>query len=234
MKLRVKLLAYTPKPDILAGTATRACWSKKSAIRLHETENRKKLRDSLEKAIRRGHNSVMEHASFTFAIEGISRVCSHQLVRHRMASYSQQSQRHVSIRKADYVIPPTIRRNPPTVRLYTKAMENAWDSYKILLEEGVPPEDARFVLPNAAKTNIVVTMNARALLGFFELRCCMHAQWEIRKLACKMLQEVKKVAPTLFKTSGPPCVTRGICPEDDTSCKLYKKYLEKSRRKFSF
>jgi len=170
-----------------------------------------------------GHTSVVEHTSFTFAISDVSRSLTHQLVRHRIASYAQQSQRYVNLNDPHYVIPPTIEKDTQMKKAYEKTMILIWDQYNKLLTLGIPAEDSRYVLPNATCTNIIVTMNARSLLNFFELRCCLHAQWEIRRLAQKMLQEVKKIAPYIFKNAGPPCKTKKICPENKPDCPLYPK-----------
>ncbi|MFN3396698.1 MAG: FAD-dependent thymidylate synthase, partial [Thermodesulfovibrionales bacterium] len=181
--------------------------------------------------------SPIEHPSFTFAIEGISRACSHQLVRHRLASYSQQSQRYVSERSDtsgqrseikdtfDYVIPPSIKEDPQARGLFERFMVEAQKTYDLLVERlaerGIKGEaanqDARFVLPNAAETKIIVTMNARELLHFFRQRCCYRAQWEIRAMARQMLFLVKEVAPTIFRKAGPPCVS-ARCPEGTMYC----------------
>jgi thymidylate synthase (FAD) len=145
------------------------------------------------------------------------------LVRHRIASYAQQSQRYVNFEEPDYVIPPKIEKNEYMKDEYEKTMKLIWDQYNKLLDIGIPAEDSRYVLPNSACTNIIVTMNARSLLNFFELRCCLHAQWEIRNLANKMLKEVKKIAPIIFKNAGPCCKTKNICPENKKYCPLYPK-----------
>jgi thymidylate synthase (FAD) len=173
--------------------------------------------------MKQGHTSVVEHTSFTFTISDVSRSLTHQLVRHRIASYAQQSQRYVNLKEPNYVIPPTIEKNAEMKNAYKETMDIIWKQYNKLLDMGIPAEDSRYVLPNATCTNIVVTMNARSLLNFFELRCCLHAQWEIRKLANEMLKEVKKVAPTIFKNAGPSCKTKGICMENDRKCPLYPK-----------
>jgi len=175
----------------------------------------------LEQVLGLGHTSVIEHTSFTFAISDVSRSLTHQLVRHRIASYSQQSQRYVNLNEPQYVTPPSIIKNKKMKNAYDETMAVIWDQYNKLLKMKIPSEDARYVLPNAACTNIMVTMNARSLLNFFELRCCLHAQWEIRLLANKMLKEARKVAPTIFKNSGPSCKTQGICPEKKKDCPLY-------------
>jgi len=176
--------------------------------------------------VKSGHMSALEHASFTFAVDGISRACSHQLVRHRVASYSQQSQRYVRFSSdGDFVLPPRIAASPEARAVFYEAMENARRSYERLVELGLAEgrgnesvfEDARFVLPNAAETKIVVTMNARELRHFFALRCCRRAQWEINRLAWTMRQLASSAAPALFEGAGPGCMTGG-CPEGRMSC----------------
>ncbi|KXA99876.1 hypothetical protein AKJ47_01165 [candidate division MSBL1 archaeon SCGC-AAA261G05] len=221
--MKVKLLSRTLDPEHLIGIAARSCWTQEGASKLNP--NPKKLEKLAKREVERGHESILEHAKFTFSIEGISRACSHQLVRHRIASYSQQSQRAVKIEEPDYVTPPQIQANSKLEEKYEQIMNQAWKNYRELLDSKIPREDARFVLPNAAKTNIVMTMNARSLLHFLELRCCLHAQWEIRELAWKILSQTRKVAPTIFENAGPPCITRGECPEQDSECKLYGAYV---------
>jgi thymidylate synthase (FAD) len=149
-------------------------------------------------------------------VEGVSRALTHQLVRHRIASYSQQSQRYVSMNRASYIIPPSIALDPDAKKEYETLMNQIWKAYAELAQK-VPKEDARYVLPNACNTNITVTMNARELTHFFSLRCCRRAQWEIRKMAWLMLLEVRQVSPILFENAGPGCV-RGPCPEGEYSC----------------
>jgi thymidylate synthase (FAD) len=151
------------------------------------------IRAHIKARLEDGHLSVFEHASFTFGIEGITRTCSHQLVRHRIASYSQQSQRHTE--PSRYVLPESIRQRNICARILIKASE----AYNLLVASGVSREDARFILPQACTTNLVLTMNARSLMNFFDLRLSEHAQWEIRDLAKLMLGEVIKVAPTIFE-----------------------------------
>lgn len=225
--MKVELLEYTPQSDVLAAAAAHSCHSNKGAKEIKETENEKKLKEILRKTVERGHTSVVEHANFTFSLEGISRACSHQLVRHRIASYSQQSQRYTKPDDIEYVTPPSINKEASARENFQKAMKMAWKAYENLMEkEDVPKEDSRFVLPNATKTNVVMTMNARSLLNFFELRTCLHAQWEIRAVANKMLSEVKKVAPVIFEDAGPPCKRNGVCPEKDPDCKFYEEYIQ--------
>ncbi len=221
--MNVKLIGYTPDPEKIPAMAAKLTHSKTKPENLDKSSN-KELNEILKYVLDAGHNSVIEHTSFTFAISDVSRSLTHQLVRHRIASYAQQSQRYVDFKEPNYVIPPTIEKNKKMKEAYEKTMENIWSEYNKLLDLGVPAQDSRFVLPNAACTNIIVTMNARSLLNFFELRTCMHAQWEIRKLANKMLSEVKKVAPIIFKNAGPACKTKGYCPENKLDCPLYPKW----------
>jgi thymidylate synthase (FAD) len=171
-----------------------------------------------------GHDSILEHASFTFAVDGISRACSHQLVRHRVASYSQQSQRYVPLGDDTYcgteyyIVPGSVSDNgPQSVVIFGNAMLECERAYKKLIAAGIPAEDARFVLPNAAATKLVLTMNARELHHFFALRCCNRAQWEIRAMAYQMLEQCKAAEPVLFEDCGPGCL-RGPCPEGRRSC----------------
>ena len=173
---------------------------------------------------------LLPHLSFTFALEGISRTCSHQLVRHRLASYSQQSQRYIEVRrlKEHVVTPSTISEKAPG--LFASFIRAASGTYHDLLEEGVPREDARFVLPNATETNLLMTMDGRALHHFFGLRCCVRAQWEIRALADEMLVEVRAIEPELFRKVGPYCYQLGYCPEGRFSCGKMNETIERYRR----
>jgi thymidylate synthase (FAD) len=220
--MNVKLIGYTPNPEKLPAMAAILTHSKIKPETL-DKKPRKEQSTVLEQVLKLGHTSVIEHTSFTFAISDVSRSLTHQLVRHRIASYSQQSQRYVNLNEPNYVIPPSIEKNKRTKKAYEETMETIWAHYNKLLDLKIPSEDARYVLPNATCTNIMVTMNARSLLNFFELRCCLHAQWEIRLLANKMLQEVKKVAPLIFKNAGPSCKTKQICSEKKKNCPLYPK-----------
>lgn len=156
--------------------------------------------------------------TFTFAIEGVSRVLTHQLVRHRIASYSQQSQRYVKEHDFETIVPPSIAKNPAAKAKFDALMAEIQDLYNEFTAAGVLAEDARYILPNATETKIVCTFNARSLLNFFSLRCCTRAQWEIRALANEMLRQVKDVAPVIFENAGPTCVSEGVCHEGEMSC----------------
>ena len=222
--MKVTLVAYTPSPELTVVNSAKTCYSAKMPS---GDLSREQMAKFLEKVISAGHTSVLEHASFTFAVEGVSRALTHQLVRHRIASYSQQSQRYVKLKDFARVTPPTIANEKKALARFERAMAEASGAYSALVDMGIPAEDARYVLPNATTSNIVVTMNARSLHNFFELRSCLRAQWEIRKLANLMLKEVKKVAPLLFDDAGPICQRRGICMDEKADCKFYKLYVKK-------
>ncbi len=215
--IKVKLLAHTQSPEKVIAVAARLCYSDSSIDKLEEDFTPDKVDSFIRKIIKLGHESVLEHAVFTFAIEGISRACSHQLVRHRIASYSQQSQRYVNFDKFEYILPESIKANASISDKVLNHLDNASDIYKEMLDAGIPAEDARFILPNASATRVITTMNLRELKHFFKLRCCNRAQWEIRLLAIEMLKLLKKQIPLLFSHMGPPCLN-GKCPEGEMSC----------------
>jgi thymidylate synthase (FAD) len=215
--VKVTLLASTPEPEKTVALAARLCYSPSTIAELEEKIRDKPLEKFLGKILKMGHLSVLEHASFTFGVDGISRVTSHQLVRHRLASFSQQSQRYVKFSSPEYVVPETIAGDEKLRGSYTAAIDGVFKLYKDLVDSGVPAEDARFVLPNAACTRIIITMNARELLHFFKLRCCERAQWEIRAMATEMLKLARQRAPFIFRDSGPACVT-GPCSEGEMTC----------------
>ncbi len=214
--MKVKLLSYTPDADRICASAGQSCYSSKGATAILDGTDDAQAERILGKIVGMGHHSVIEHAVFTFSVEGVSRALTHQLVRHRMASYSQQSQRYVSMQEASYVTPPSISEDPGLKARYDAMMDGIWKAYREFADV-VPKEDARYLLPNASTTNITITMNARELLHFFSLRCCNRAQWEIREMADRMLELCKEVSPVIFKEGGAPCVC-GPCPEGDLTC----------------
>ena len=224
--IKVKLLEHTPHPERVVAMAARLCYSAAGAEELAEKLTDEQVEKLVDKIIQMGHASTMEHVSFTFGIEGVSRVLTHQLVRHRLASYSQQSQRYVAEHDFEYILPPSIAERPEASERFKALMENIQQAYNDLVEAGVPKEDARYVLANATETKIVVTMNARSLMHFFNLRCCNRAQWEIRELAYKMLAEAKAVAPLLFKNAGASCVATGHCPEGAMTCGKFAEMIK--------
>ncbi len=239
--MNVKLLAYTPQPERTVACAAKLCYAAADIDTVYQGLTEEKTGDFLDMLSQIGHESPIEHASFTFGIEGVSRSLLAQLTRHRLASYSVQSQRYVKEDGFQFVLPPEIEEIPEAKAEFLAAMEEDTRHYQRLAEllqerhkkdflaQGLPEkeatrkaekkaiEDARFVLPNACATKLICTMNARELKNFFTHRCCSRAQWEIRALATEMLRLVKGVAPHLFAQAGPPCL-RGDCPEGKMSC----------------
>ena len=230
-RLAVTLLAHTPDALALIYAAFRQCYHAGDVAdlwpRLLSGDiGPDKQAAFVARILESGHESPIEHVSFTFAVSGVSRALSHQLVRHRIASYDQQSQRYVAAHGFQYITPPTIAEKPEAKAKYAALMEEIRSVYDELTEMGVPKEDARYVLANATETKILVTMNARSLMHFFNLRCCNRAQWEIREMAYKMLAEVKKVAPTLFFNAGASCVNTGRCPEGEMTCGKFAEMIK--------
>ena len=210
----VKLIAYTPEPEKLIATAARVCYSNDPVDTIMDNFTDEKVSSFIGKLVDMGHESPFEHASFTFAIDEVSRALLAQETRHRLASYSVRSQRYCKMDSDNKFIIPSLKN----AKLYKNSYNASITTYNELLEKGEKKENARMVLPEGSNTLIMVTMNARELMHFFNLRCCTHAQWEIRAVANKMLKLVKEVAPVLFKNAGPTCVQKGYCPEGIRSC----------------
>ncbi|WP_053955626.1 FAD-dependent thymidylate synthase [Inediibacterium massiliense] len=248
--MKVELIQYTPEPEKVVSAAAKLCYSKVGVDEIMKDLTDEKISKFLNMLMGLGHTSTIEHVNFTFAAEGVSRVLTHQLVRHRIASYSQQSQRYVKLDQFEYIIPPSIEDIPEAKKMFIEAMEEDQRKYNELVKilqkqhfenllqsgksekeakrssEKMAIEDSRYVFPNACETKIVFTMNARTLLNFFHHRCCERAQWEIRELATQMLKLVKQVAPTLFKYAGPGCLYK-TCPEGKMSCGKAEEVREK-------
>ncbi len=232
-KLKVKLLAHTENPERIIATAAKLCYSSSDIEHIHEGLDAEKTESFIKRLMDLGHESPTEHVTFTFGIEGVSRALLAQITRHRLASYSVKSQRYVTEGQFQYVVPPAIKEDEVASAKYIETMEYLQKQYDDIADilkkkyidggmaektaEKLAIEDARFVLPNACETKIVMTFNARSLVNMFHHRCCERAQWEIRAMADEMLRLVKEVAPTLFKYAGPPCVS-GPCPEGKMSC----------------
>ena len=221
MAIFVKLLAYTPEAAKVVAASAKLCYSASTAAELFEDLDEQKITGFLNGLRKSGHASPFEHANFTFAIEGLSRVATHQLVRHRMASYSQQSQRYVSMSEQFCIMPESVKNNAEARALFEAQTKAAAECYKKLVELGVEKEDARFILPHGMETRIVVTMNARELHHFFAVRLCKRAQWEIRELARQMCKLAREAAPQLFTMAGPSCITQGRCTEAHSCGKPY-------------
>ena len=239
--MKVTLIAHTPNPEQVVAAAARLCYSDSHIDTLLEGMTPEKSRDFVRKLAAMGHESPTEHVSFTFGIEGVSRSLLAQITRHRIASYSVQSQRYVRLEQFEYVTPTEVEQEEEGTEAFRQAMEQAGEEYRriaALLKDGhirrltaqgmdektaarqaekLAIEDARFVLPNACTTKMIVTMNARSLANFFRHRCCNRAQWEIRALAEEMLRLVSQVAPALFENCGPACY-KGPCPEGRMTC----------------
>jgi thymidylate synthase (FAD) len=216
--MKVSLIRYTLEPEKTVALAAKLCYSPVGVDELSDELSREQIEKLVRFVIKSGHHSTVEHISFTFAIEGVSRALTHQLVRHRIASYNQQSQRYVKLGdNFEYITPPSILNDKESKKKYDKLISDIHNLYKEFLDRGIEAEDARYILPNATETKIIVSMNGRELLHFFTLRCCNRAQWEIREMAIKMLKLVKKVAPVVFETAGPACL-RGRCPEGKFIC----------------
>jgi thymidylate synthase (FAD) len=214
----VRLLNSTPEPERAMAVAARLCYAPVGAAELMEHMSDDAIRRVLKTIMTSGHFSALEHASYTFAIDGVSRALTHQLVRHRLASYNQQSQRYVSFSEEPaFIIPPAIAEDSEVLARYTAATTAAFEAYRDLMAAGVSAEDARYLLPNATESKIVVTMNVRELLHFLEVRCCRRAQWEIRDLALRMLELVEPTAPYVFMDAGAAC-RRGPCSEGKMTC----------------
>ena len=247
--MNVELLQYNPDCEKVIAAAAKLCYSSSGIDGILDGLDEDKTRSFLDRLVSLGHESPIEHVTFTFGIEGVSRSLTHQLVRHRLASYSQKSQRYVTEGQFEFITPPEIEAVPEAKELFFKAMADDMEYYNKITDilynkhfaqmtsEGMDEkkaksaaekkaiEDARYVLPNACETKIIATFNARSLVNFFHHRCCERAQWEIRDMACRMLALVKEAAPTLFKLAGPSCLS-GKCPEGAMSC---GKMLEKRK-----
>ncbi len=239
--MKVSLIQYTPEPEKLIAASAKLCYSESGCENIMEGLDKEKIDRFIRMLSELGHESPVEHISFTFAIEGVSRSLLAQITRHRHGSFSVQSQRYVKQNNFIYITPPAIAEDESINDIYVKSMNNSFESYNTIadklekkyygeyLKSGMEEkkakskaekksiEDARFVLPNACETKMVVTMNARSLFNFFRLRCCNRAQWEIRGLANEMFRLCYKVAPAIFSSAGPSCCS-GSCSEGKMSC----------------
>ena len=239
--LKVTLITHTGEPEKIIASAAKLCYAESSIDDLLDGLDEDKSTKFVEMLSNIGHESPIEHVSFTFGIEGVSRAFLAQMTRHRIASFSVQSQRYVKTTDFKFITPPEIESIPQAKECFLNAMSNSISAYNKLAdileekhfisftESGLDEktakskaekkaiEDARFVFPNASETKMIVTMNARSLINFFKLRCCNRAQWEIKAVADEMLKLCFNIAPTLFKNAGPSCV-KGSCPEGKMTC----------------
>ena len=225
--MQVKILEHTPNPEKLVAACAKLCYSNSPVDEIMENLTDETVEKFLTKLVDMGHESPTEHVSFTFMIDGVSRALLAQITRHRLASFSVRSQRYVDESNFDYVTSPVLNEN---IYGLGKVMANIATEYqsikRILMDKGFTKEQAneqaRAILPNACTTSMVMTMNARELMHFFNKRCCSRAQDEIRAVADEMLRQCREVAPVLFKNAGAPCVS-GKCPEGSMSCGKAKK-----------
>ena len=231
--MKVILITHTPEPEKVIASSAKLCYSNSNIENLLDNLSEETNKEFLDK-LPQAHQSPFEHVTFTFGIEGVSRAFLSQMTRHRIASYSVQSQRYVNLKDTfEYIIPPEIQDDEECLKIFNETIAREKWAYNTLsnklkdkyINQGMKPiqaekkaiEDARFVLPNASETKMIVTMNIRSLYNFFALRCCNNAQWEIREVANEMLKICKEVSPTLFKNAGASCV-RGKCLEGNKSC----------------
>ena len=239
--MKVNIIAHTPEPEKVISMAAKLCYSPVGVDEIEKNLTDESVDKFINMLMSMGHESPLEHVSFTFAVEGISRACSHQLVRHRIASYSQQSQRYVKLDQFEYIIPKEIEKIDEAKKVFIDAMKKDQEDYdklvdilfnkhyKKLVQQGKDEkkakkdaekkaiEDARYVFPNACETKIVFTMNVRSLYNFIEHRTCERAQWEIRDLATQMLKKLREISPVLFNNKGAKCI-KGPCPEGKMTC----------------
>ncbi|MBI9016392.1 MAG: FAD-dependent thymidylate synthase [Phycisphaerae bacterium] len=237
VKPKVTLIRHTEDAQQVVAASGKLCYAADTADLL--IQNPDDAETFIKRVVKMGHLSILEHASFTFYVEGISRAMTHQLVRHRVASYSQRSQRYVDHEHFDYIVPPEFEDKIVEVQgkyinavdYYKQTMEMIGQRYSKLLDSlgrqgEISNQDARYVLPNGCETKIFITMNARELLHFFEERTCMRAQWEIRNVANEMLKIVKEKCPAIFDGAGPKCVRLKKCPEGKKTCGKFQEMLE--------
>lgn len=231
--MKVILITHTPKPEKVIAASAKLCYSNSNIENLLDNLSEETSKEFLNK-LPQAHQSPFEHVTFTFGIEGVSRTFLAQMTRHRIASYSVQSQRYVNLKDTfEYIIPPEIQDDEECLKIFNETIAREKWAYNTIsnklkekyITNGMSEiqsekkaiEDARFILPNASETKMIVTMNIRSLYNFFSLRCCNNAQWEIRNVANEMLKICKEISPTLFKNAGASCV-RGKCPEGNKSC----------------
>lgn len=223
-KLKVELISYTSDPEQNVVAAIRQCYASVGAKELKEKTTEEVKKRLIKQVIESGHTSTLEHATFTFAIDGVSRVTEIHLIRHRIASFSIQSGRYVKRGDAAYRVPPKIKAmaDKKLYEKYLKHLDNSQELYNELIEAGIPAEDARFCQPQSVQIKMVMSMNARELLHFLSIRSCTRALWEIREIAKQMLDLVREVAPIIFENAGAPCVSERICDQGKMSCGIWK------------
>ncbi len=230
--IQVELIGYIDDIEKIIASSSMSTRRKRPAHEILKEIDLDKAREHIGRVLSYGHEGISEFAFFIFSVSGVSRVLTHQLVRHRMASYLQLSSRHIKICDFGYVVPPSIRKNTEAYKKYIFLINKANEIYNNLINLGIPKEDARYVIPCSIKTHIVIGMNARSLNNFFGLRLCEKAQWEIKILAKKMYNLVKDIAPSLFWSIHKPCVIRGFCPQEESCGFINSEDYKRERKKF--
>ncbi len=222
--MNVEVISYTPNALKVIYTACRTCYSAVGPLQLKDVSVNK-MKELISTVTQSGHHSVLEHVSFTLAIDGVSRALTHQLVRHRLASYSQQSQRYVKYeendKKPEFIIPEKIKKSIAAKKYYLETMQSIFESYRTLIDMGIPAEDARYLLPNGIETKLIMTMNLRELISASKLRLCFRAQAEIQKLFIEIRKHINKTNPFLASFLKPKCQHQQFCDEKK-SCGHYK------------
>lgn len=219
--MRVELLGYVDDIEKIIAACSKATRNQ-PADKLLRTLGKKESRELVGRVLAKGHENISEFAYFIFSISGVSRVLTHQLVRHRIASYLQMSSREVDLSDVRFITPPEVTRDKQAAKLFDEAVNKARENYSKIIARGIKLEDARYLLPDSIETHISVAINGRSLNNLFGLRLCGRAQWEIRQLASLMRAKVVKIAPSLFWTQPRPCVRKGACTEGKGSCGFRK------------
>lgn len=223
--IQVKLVNHTPNPELTVAVAARACIRNLDYEAIRAELSHEDVQRILKSLIEKNHHSPLEHASFTFIISGVSRVLTHQLVRHRIASHSQLSQQRTNSSRLQFTTPPEIQQYPELAEEYQDIMKRCQELYRHFVRSGVSKGSARYVLPSAFNTRIVTTINARSLLNLLAQRECEVEDWEFREVALLMHSELMKVAPDIFQSAGPLCVTRDHCPEGEKGLKCSRRQV---------
>lgn len=221
--IEVELVSYTPNPELAIAIAARTCLSNQNYKAISEKLNDADIERIITTAIAKNHQSVLEHANFTFSISGVSRVLTHQLVRHRIASYSQLSQQRTDSSHIDFVTPPEIKKATELDMEYREMLNKCQELYKKMLCEHISRGSARYILPVASTTRIIATLNARSLINLLQQRECDVEEWEFRQVALLMHNELIRVAPRVFNNVGAPCEMTYICPEGEAGRKCKRR-----------
>ena len=224
--IKVTLQSVTPYATLIPAIAAKVCYSGDPIESIEEKLTFKDCRNLVTRVYSMGHKSILEHVSFTFLVSGVSRIATHQFVRHRHCTFHERSQRYVEVGKSEVVMPESIKKDPDHIDSFDYAVRVCMHLYEKLINQGVPAEDARFILPQGIESQLIVTMNAAELVHIARLRCCNRAQWEIRDVARKMVILAREQFPVIFDKVGPSCYMDGRCPEGKMTCGKMKEVQE--------